>query len=107
MLRTDSATIVGRVQDSKGTAVGNGIVVLLPPSSRYESQALFRYARSVDTDGHFDFGFKAPGEYKVYAVKEIPQNWTYAEFTKHYDGAGQVVRVAPGASLTLRVTAIP
>jgi hypothetical protein len=113
LIRTDGGSIQGIVQDAGGKPVPGAVVALVPPLSRRSNWNLYAHTVSNEEDGSFTFGYGfnpvvAPGEYKLFAWKKVPEGaWTNAEFLARYERYGQTITVIPGASASARVQLAP
>jgi hypothetical protein len=72
-------------------------VVLVPQTPRRPD--LFKTAMS-DAGGNFAFRGVAPGDYKVFAWEQVPNNaWMNQDFMRKYDALGQILAVRAGNSV--------
>ncbi len=105
-LSTDVGTVSGAIfEDSK--PVPDLKVVLLPAD-----KALWRADRirtvTADSAGRFTFKSAAPGDYTVYAFRELePGIWEDEEEFRRFEAGGKKVAVRKGATETLEVNPVP
>jgi hypothetical protein len=118
VLREGTATINGSIElgqngtvfaDQRLVAVtpggppvvaGAAAVVLVPDASRRENAELF-FRSSATPEGRFEFPNVPPGQYKLFAVVNIPTAaFADAAFISRYESLGQFISVPPGATLT-------
>jgi hypothetical protein len=107
VLANDSATISGRVLDTRLQSAGNVTAVLVPDPARRYRVDLFQ---SIATDGRGEFRFDnvAPGEYKIFAWEDVMSGaWHDPDFLRSRESLGAVVRIAPGRNQPVDVQLIP
>jgi len=76
-------------------------VVLVPAKRR--NLMLYQVA-ALSEDGYFSFSYVAPGEYKVFALKNLPDGAEKSsEFLSRYEALGTSVTVSTGSSRDLLV----
>ena len=105
VLATNPGAIEGAVTDERQQALTDISVVLLPDvRRRYE---LYRTALT-DPSGRFRFDRVPPGDYKIFAWKEVENDaWFDPEFMRGYESRGKAVRVSDGSAASAPVTVIP
>jgi hypothetical protein len=98
-LGANTGTITGHV-DSAGT------VVLAPEANRAYRTDLFRTA-SPDATGQFRFDRIPPGDYKVFAWKEVEAGaWQDPKFLAPFESLGKVLHIDEGSVARIEVTSI-
>jgi hypothetical protein len=111
-LRDGSASVWGMLEkvDSKNRAVlfAGARVVLVPALARRENKMLYR-SEIVPASGMFSFNNVPPGEYKVFAWKNLPPGGAElnADFIAKYEDQGVPVTIAEGQSKLVQVHLIP
>jgi protocatechuate 3,4-dioxygenase beta subunit len=107
LLATPGARVEGIVRDAKREPAPTVLVVLIPEASRRHDRVRFKNIAS-DKDGKFALRGIPPGNYKIFAIDNFPQNaWRNAEFMQKYESKGQSLTLAKGASTTVELTRIP
>ena len=87
-------------------AAAAGVTVVLLPDVRGRSD-LYR-TTTTDLSGRFHLDRVPPADYKAFAWEEVSDGvWQDSEFMRAVESRGAPVRVAEGASATVRVTVIP
>jgi hypothetical protein len=106
ILDTNGQTLEGVVLDEKQQPVSGAAVALVPPANRRQNAALYRTARS-EADGRFKLTGVAPGDFKVFAWKNVPATaWQNAQFLSRYEAQGRNVNVKVENNASLRLTVI-
>ena len=97
-----TASVQGRVTD--GTqAVSNAVVVLVPSLNLRPRSDLY-YVAATDGNGQFQIQPVVPGDYKVFAWKDIePGAWQDPEVLQRYENQGQPVSVTSDSKLNIDV----
>jgi hypothetical protein len=101
MLGSPSATLIGSLHDAAGRPVYGGIVALVP-----EDRSLIRLFESTRTaaDGAFRFEDLAPGDYALYAWRELPgAAYRNESFMEPYESMGRPVALTPGDNLRVEM----
>jgi hypothetical protein len=107
VFKSGAAAIDGTVQDDKGKAVPNATVVLIPLPARRDNRALYHVVTS-DPAGRFTMRSVAPGNYKLFAWKEVANGAYYnAGFLARYEQRGRPVTVNEKSTATEQITVIP
>jgi len=101
-----TASVEGRVSD--GTqAVSNAVVVLVPSLNLRQRSDLY-YVAATDGNGQFQIQPVVPGDYKVFAWKDIePGAWQDPEVLQRYENQGQPVSVTSDSKLNIDVRLVP
>jgi uncharacterized protein (DUF2141 family) len=106
LLATPGARVEGIVRDAKREPAPTVRVVLIPEASRRHDRVRFRFISS-DKDGKFVLRGIPPGNYKIFAIDNFPENaWRNAEFMQKYESKGQSLNLGKGASTTVELTRI-
>ena len=88
--------VEGSVKDEKGDPVTNGIVVLIPETSKRVNHALFDQA-SLDQYGHYKMKGITPGTYSLYAFQDVERGiWEDPDFLKTVEKQATDVTIAEG-----------
>ena len=91
--------IAGIVEDALGNPVPS-ISAILIPTLRRQNPLLYK-AVTTDAQGSFVFRGVAPGQYKVLAFEDIPQNaWLNTEYLAPYEDIAAVVHLDEAGNLT-------
>jgi hypothetical protein len=102
-LAPDAATLQFTVRDDKRNAIHGARVVILPLGP--VSQPILH--SFSDQSGNGRITGIPPGEYKVFAWDDVKDGeWTYPPFLSKYDSKGSRIRITPGASTTMELSAI-
>jgi protocatechuate 3,4-dioxygenase beta subunit len=91
--------VSGTVRDGRQNAVPDAGVVLVPSVPRRENVQLYERV-TANEQGQFSFEGVRPGDYKVFAWKDLPpgQAEVNPEWLATYESRGQSINVRPGAS---------
>ena len=103
----NGAVVDGVVNDRKGEAVPNAVIVAVP-EARLRGR-LDRYRKSVsDQSGRFTLRGIPPGDYTLLAWESVDGEAYYdPEFLKSCEGQGSALRVGEGERKSMQVQAIP
>ena len=96
VIRDDSGSVQGRVEDSNGEGVAAWVMVLQEG----------RQPRPVMTspDGHFKFGGLAPGDYRVFARDDFTQvEYADPDWMRRNGGSGMAVTVTAGQAADVKL----
>jgi hypothetical protein len=97
VIGTRPGSLDGLVVNSDNTALPAVTAVLVPSSEERTRMDLYR-AVSTDASGRFRLENLAPGDYKLFAWKEVEEGiWTDAAFLRNYDDLGTPVRITEGS----------
>lgn len=107
----DSLKFSGTVNDMwTGGGEKEMKVMLFPAESLEDNNILGKrpdYVTVTDNDGRFDFQFLAPGSYKIYAVKDLDNNFEYSGPTEKLALADNpLIQLRPEDSIPLRVSMV-
>jgi hypothetical protein len=101
------ASLTGTVMTTQRQPAANTSIVLVPSEPLRKRSELYKNVRSA-LDGTFRIVGITPGEYKVYAWRDVEDGaWRDPEFMKNYEDRGETVRFSEGTVLTAQVVAIP
>ena len=107
IIGVNAGRITGSVTDSRGTALSNRTVVLVPDVRLRQRTDLYRVV-PTDITGRFQMQGIAPGDYKLFAWENVePGAWQAPEFIQMFESAGQRIRISEGSNETIQVTVIP
>jgi len=96
---TDGATL-------KGTVVPSAIVVIVP-APQFRRQTAFFKSATADGEGHFIISGIRPGEYTVFASKNLPEGaYQNTEFLQRNESSGKPVKLAASTTLSVDVPLI-
>lgn len=99
VLGTRAGTITGRAPSA-------ATVVLVPDINREYRTDLFRTA-STDADGQFRLDAIPPGDYKVFAWRQVEAGaWQDPAFLAPLESHGKPVHIEEGTNLSLEIAAI-
>lgn len=106
LISPNGARIGGVVKDDSGNAVSESLVALVPDVTRRQLKYLFKETRA-DKNGVFSFHGVQPGEYKVFAWRNI-ESWSYEDpsVLMPYESKGEVVSLEEGGRMTFEVRVI-
>jgi hypothetical protein len=97
-LRGDGGIVTGTVRDAAGNVVANATVSVVPVEGRRQNRMLFKVGRS-NAQGAFSIPSIAPGEYKIFAWRGIPDGSFYnATFLSRYEDKGRAIRITPSGT---------
>jgi hypothetical protein len=106
VLDTNGQTLEGIVIDEKQSPVANAAVVLVPPQARRQNPILYRAVKSRE-DGRFTISNVAPGDYKIFAWRQVQVTaWMNAAFISRYEAQGRNVTVKTDNNASLRLQVI-
>jgi hypothetical protein len=107
VVNTRGGTIQGTVQDSAQQPVRAAGVVLVPDGVRRGNSLLYKRV-SADSAGHFTMRGVAPGAYKLFAWKTLPEGSgeESAEFIAPFEARGVAVNVQTAAPVNIHVRLI-
>jgi hypothetical protein len=104
---TDASTLTGHVADERQDSAVNVKVVLVPDAPLRRRWDLYKTA-ATDLSGNFTIKTVPPGDYKVFAWEDTPDNiWTIPEFLRPDESRGRSVHIGSAATERVEVTAIP
>ena len=87
-----------------GTQAASNAVVVLVPSLNLRQRSDLYYVRATDGNGQFQIQPIVPGDYKVFAWKDIePGAWQDPEILQRYENQGQPVSVTSDSKLNFDV----
>jgi protocatechuate 3,4-dioxygenase beta subunit len=102
-LGTDGGSLSGVVVDVQGAPVADAVAVVAPDGAMREWSGLARSA-TADADGAFELHDLAPGEYQVFAWRDVdPDAARNAEFRNGFEKQATVIRIAPGQREKIRI----
>jgi hypothetical protein len=94
---TNPASLSGSVVDEKQQPVPNVLVLLAPDVVHRNRTDLFQEV-ITDTSGRFQIEFVPPGDYKLFAWKNIEDDaWPDPDFMQTYENRGKPIRVREGS----------
>jgi hypothetical protein len=97
-LRGDGGIVTGTVRDAAGNVVANATVSVVPVEGRRQNRMLYKVGRS-NAQGAFTIQSIAPGDYKIFAWRAIPDGSFYnATFMLRYEDKGKAIRITPSGS---------
>jgi len=103
---TDASTLNGRVTDERQEPALNVKVVLVPDPPLRRRWDLYK-TTATDQFGNFNIRSIAPGDYKIFAWEDVPDNiWTYADFLKGDETRGKVIRIGSSSGEKTELTVI-
>jgi hypothetical protein len=93
---TRGGSVSGTVRSALNEPVGQATVILVPDGGRRGNSLLYSRA-TTETNGEFNMGGIAPGEYKLFVWTTAPPRTAEedAQFLAPYESSGTTVRVAP------------
>ena len=75
---------------------GSTRIVLIP--AKRQNLTLYQVT-SLSSDGRFSFSYLAPGEYKIFALKDLPTGAERSvEFIGRYEALGTAVNISTDSS---------
>jgi Carboxypeptidase regulatory-like domain len=94
---TNAGLLNGSVVDEKQQPVPNVLVLLAPDVAHRNRTDLFQEV-ITDTSGRFQIEFVPPGDYKLFAWKNIEDDaWQDPDFMQTYENRGKPIRVREGS----------
>jgi len=98
--------ITGTVEDQTGKHLSSYRIILMPKTRR-DNPVLYK-ATTTDSRGTFVLRGIAPGDYKLFAFDNIPENaWLNATYVAPYEESGVSVSVSPSENIAnIRVRSI-
>jgi Carboxypeptidase regulatory-like domain len=94
---TNPASLNGSVVDEKQQPVPN-VLVLLAPDVAYRNRTDLFQEVITDTSGRFQIEFVPPGDYKLFAWKNIEDDaWQDSDFMQTNENRGKPIRVTEGS----------
>jgi len=107
LVSANGAVVDGIVNDRKGGAVPNAVIVAVPEA--HLRGRLDRYRKTVsDQSGRFILRGIPPGDYTLFAWESVDGEAYYdPEFLKNWEGQGNPLRVGEGERKSVQVRAIP
>jgi protocatechuate 3,4-dioxygenase beta subunit len=107
VIGVNAGRITGLVGDTRGAALSNRTVVLVPDVRLRQRNDLYRVV-STDIAGRFKMQGIAPGDYKLFAWENAETGaWQDPEFIQAYESAGQRIRISEGSNENVQLTVIP
>ncbi|HET9129947.1 MAG TPA: hypothetical protein VFO86_03305, partial [Terriglobia bacterium] len=107
IIGVNAGRIAGSVADTRGAALSNRTVVLVPDVQLRHRNDLYRVV-ATDITGKFQLNGIAPGDYKLFAWENVePNAWQAPEFIQMYENAGQRIRISEGSNENIHLTVIP
>jgi hypothetical protein len=106
---TNAASLNGSVVDEKQQPVPNVLVLLAPDIAHRNRTDLFQQV-ITGTSGRFQIEFVPPGDYKLFAWKNIEDDaWQDPDFMQTYENRGKPIRVieASKQDVSLALIATP
>jgi protocatechuate 3,4-dioxygenase beta subunit len=105
-LRSGASVIEGTVLDENRKPVANAAVALVPPAPSRQNRARYRTA-TTNESGKFTIGSVGPGEYKMFAWRDVPAGAYFNSwFLARYEEMGVPVQVS-GRNATVTVELTP
>jgi protocatechuate 3,4-dioxygenase beta subunit len=107
VIGVNAGRIAGSVSDTRGNALSNRTVVLVPDLRLRHRSDLYRVV-ATDIAGKFQMQGIAPGDYKLFAWENVePGAWQDSEFIQMYESSGQRIRISEGSNENIPLTVIP
>jgi Carboxypeptidase regulatory-like domain len=107
IIGVNAGRIAGSVVDTRGNALSNRTVVLVPDVRFRQRNDLYRVV-ATDIAGKFQMRGIAPGDYKLFAWENVePGAWQSPEFIQKYESSGQRIRISEGSIENTALTVIP
>ncbi len=111
-LAADGASLSGTLRDSRGNAMVNGRLTLIPESSFNAEDSLARslWKRTIITqdDGSFEIASIAPGRYRLYAFENLEADPSFdADFLSNFGQRWKEVDLKPKQNATIDIAPIP
>ena len=107
VVATDASTLTGHVVDERQDPAVNVKVVLVPDVSLRRRWDLYK-STTTDPSGNFSIKTIPPGDYKVFAWEDVPDNiWTIPESLRVDESRGRSIRIGSAATERVELTAIP
>ena len=107
VVATDASTLTGHVVDERQDPAVNVKVVLVPDVSLRRRWDLYK-STMTDPSGNFSIKTIPPGDYKVFAWEDVPDNiWTIPESLRVDESRGRSIRIGSATTERIELTAIP
>jgi hypothetical protein len=107
VVATDASTVTGHVVDDRQNSAMNVKVVLVPDAPQRRRWDLYKNA-STDSSGNFTIKSVPPGDYKVLAWEDIPDNiWTIPESLRVDEARGRSLHVGSATTEKVELAVIP
>jgi len=107
-LNSNAASIRGMVLDPVSRRPAAALVTVIPQGTPYSTNLLPDVRIFTDTDGNFQIGSLAPGDYKIYAWENIPTNAELnATFIAQVASRFTAVRISPNSNMEVQLNRVP
>jgi hypothetical protein len=107
VLATNGGVLDGTVVDENHEPATHAVVALVPDASRRQRGDLYKSVAS-DSSGRFHFDAIAPGDYLVFAWREIEEgSWRDPDFLRRNEASGKLIHFAEGGRESVELNAVP
>lgn len=103
-----AATVSGTVTGPDDKPLGGATVVLIPQSEKRRAIPRYHKYATTNQNGQFTLKNVDPGDYRAFAWEDVEtMAWMDPEILKPVESKGVNLKLEPGSSQTLQLTAIP